>query len=323
MTSQKHFPIAIFIALILLTLTTLVRGQSNPSMTSRGLDNDKETLYAQFTDYRRNPNPEQQRFAYPAAKEYLRRFGGNDDAETKEVRRFVVGYERAMRERDLYAAFDSKNYKKVFELGQPIVKSDPEHFFVLGIMTEAGYESSLSGSTSLNSETADYARRAIQLIEADKASKPDPFKSLEVARGYLNFVLGTLVKDEKPVEAAAAFTKAAKSDSLYRTEPATYVRLGAALLKGEFAQLSAEYNEKFGNKPASAEQNAMLQKITHVVERVIDAYARAVALSTKPEQKEARDKILAQLTTIYKNFHNNSEAGLNELIAGVLSKPLP
>ena len=67
----------------------------------------------------------------------------------------------------------------------------------------------------------------------------------------------------------------------------------------------------------------MLQRITHLIERTIDAYARAVALSTKPEQKEARDKILAQLTALYKNVHNNSDAGLNELIATVLSKPMP
>jgi hypothetical protein len=45
--------------------------------------------------------------------------------------------------------------------------------------------------------------------------------------------------------------------------------------------------------------------------------------SSRAEQQEARGKILVQLTTLYKNFHNNSDEGLNELIAGVLSKPIP
>jgi hypothetical protein len=99
--------------------------------------------------------------------------------------------------------------------------------------------------------------------------------------------------------------------------------MGVAILKGEFAQVSAEYNEKFGGKPASAEQKALLDKLGHLVERTIDAYARAVALSTRPEQQEARTKILAQLTALYKNFHNDSDAGLNDLIASVLSKPMP
>jgi RNA-binding protein YlmH len=99
--------------------------------------------------------------------------------------------------------------------------------------------------------------------------------------------------------------------------------MGVAIIKGEFTQLSAEYNEKFGAKQGSAEQRAMLDRVLKTAERAIDAYARAVALSTKPEQQEARTKILAQLTGLYKNFHNNSDAGLEELIATVLTKPLP
>jgi hypothetical protein len=63
--------------------------------------------------------------------------------------------------------------------------------------------------------------------------------------------------------------------------------------------------------------------VSDLVERTIDAYARAVALSTRPEQQEARTRILAQLTSLYKNFHSNSDAGLNELLATVLTKPLP
>ena len=32
---------------------------------------------------------------------------------------------------------------------------------------------------------------------------------------------------------------------------------------------------------------------------------------------------MARLTELYKFRHNTSEAGLNELIAGILSQPLP
>ena len=48
-----------------------------------------------------------------------------------------------------------------------------------------------------------------------------------------------------------------------------------------------------------------------------------MALSARPEQQDAKTKILAQLTELYKSFHNNSDAGLSELISTVLSKPLP
>ena len=191
-------------------------------------------------------------------------------------------------------------------------------------MTEAGYDNSVAGNHNLDAETADYARQAIALLETGKVSKPDPFKSPEIARAFLNYALANMIKDEKPAVAAAAFGKAVKSaDSPYHTDPAAYHHLGVAIYNGELLPLSGEYNQKFGAKQSSAEQAEMLNRIVHLAEQAIDAYARAVALSTKPEQQEARGKILTQLTALYKAFHNNSDAGLNELIAGVLSKPMP
>ena len=322
---------------VLLLLTTTICGQTtttanpnappitpnNPSMASSYMDSEREQVYARFTDFKRNLDPDQQRFAYGTAKAYLRRWGGEKDAETKEVIKWVTEYERQMHQGDLYAAYNAKKYAQTFELARPMIKADPEYFFGLAIMTEAGYDNSLTGNTSLNAETADYARRAIQLLEAGRVTKVDPFKSIEIARGFLNYALGSMVKDEKPAEAAAAFLKAVKSDSPYHTDPLAYHRLGIAIYKGELMQLSGQYNDKFGGKQSSAEQTAMLNRILHLAEQAINAYARAVALSTKPEQQDARGKILAQLTTLYKSFHNNSDEGLNELIAGVLAKPIP
>jgi hypothetical protein len=323
---SRHLPAAVAAALFVLLLACTASGQSptNPSMTSGYLDNEKEQLYARFTDYKRNPNPEQQRYAYPTAKEYLRRWGGDNSAETKEVQKWVLQYERAMHQDALYAAYNSKDYARTFTLARPMVKADPEYFLALALMTEAGYDNSTAGNHNLDTETAEYARQAITLLEAGKVSKADPFKSMEVARGFLNYALGSLVIDDKPVEAADAFRKAVNSaESPYHRDPIAYHRLGIAIYKGELTQLSGEYNQKFGGKQASPEQTQMLNRILKLAEQAIDAYARAVALSDKPEQQDARGKILAQLTGLYKSFHNNSDAGLSDLIAGVLSKPMP
>lgn len=313
----------LFLAVVCCLVMTSGVSAQNPTMTSGYNDSEREALYARFNDYKRNPDPTQQRFAYPVAKDYLRRWGGENDPDTKEVRRFVIEYERQMHGRELYAAYEAKDYAKVFELGRPAAKADPENFLALSLMVEAGYDNAVAGKPGLVSEASDYARQAIKLLETGKVTKPDPFKNMDVARGFLNFALAWFVKDDKPVEAAAAFEKAVKADGPYRTDPSAYHRLGVSILKGEFAQLSTQYNEKFGGKPSSPEQTAMLNRIQHLVEQTIDAYARAVALSTKPEQQEARTKILAQLTALYKNFHNNSDAGLDQFIATVLSKPIP
>ena len=326
-SSQLIF-VAIAGVLLLCGLTTGVSAQSesrprNPVMASQIEDASKDQLFAQFTEYKRSLNPEDRRLAYPAARSYLLRFGGEDDSNAKEVRKFVNDYERAVSHDGVFTAYTAKNYAKAFELGRPHLKADVDDFFVLATLAEAGYENALAGNATLNEETTGYTRRAIKLLEGGKLTKADPFINLEIAKGFLNSTLGWFVKDQAPVEAAAAFLKAVQSDSIYRNDSAIYHRMGVALIKGEFTQLSAEYNEKYGAKQASAEQQAMLERIMHTADRAIDAYARAVALSAKPEQAEARTRILAQLTALYKNFHNNSNAGLDELIATVLSKPLP
>lgn len=296
----------------------------NPAMPSQQTDAQKDDLYATFSDLRRVSLAENQRLAYEAGKEYLRRYGGDSsDPDVRAVRKFVGEYEGVRAEFAIDTAYGAKNYAKTFEIGRALVQKQPENFYVLSVMAEAGYESSIAGDASLNSETVGYAKRAIQLLNEGKATKADPFKSIGVATGFLNYAVGNLLKDQSPVEAADAFLKAVQSDSPYRTEPLAYHRLGAAILKGEFAQLSTEYNEKYGAKQSSAQQKAMFNQINHLVERAIDAYARAVALSTDLQHQEAKNKILVQLTALYKNFHGDSEIGLNELIASVLAKPLP
>jgi hypothetical protein len=292
-------------------------------MVEQQRDAEREQLFATFSSNKKIAGPEFQRLAYEAAKEYIKRFGAENDHNVREVQRFIGSYEKAWRGNDVFAAYTAKDYTKAFELGRPLLQTESDNFFVLATLVEAGYANALAGKASLNSETVGYAKRAIALLDAGKVTQADPMKNVEVAQGFLNYALGWLVKDEDPVEAATAFRKAVQFNSPYREDPLTYRWLGGTILKGEFTQLSTQYNEKFGNKPQSPEQNAMLEKINRVADRAIDAYARAVALSTKPEQQEARAKMLAQLTALYKNFHNNSEEGLEQLIANVLSKPVP
>jgi len=125
------------------------------------------------------------------------------------VLKWVTEYERLMHQDALYAAYNAKDYARTFSLGRPMVKTDAEYFFGLAIMSEAGYDNSAAGNHNLDAETAQYARQAIALL--GKVAKPDPFKTMEVARGFLNYALATIVKDDKPAEAAAAFRKAVKS----------------------------------------------------------------------------------------------------------------
>lgn len=313
-----------------------VRAQRNPTMTEQQRESEKERYFAKLNELRRVPTADSQRRAYEAAVEYLKRFEGDNDPDARNVRKFVTEYERGIRQYDLFNLYNSKNYVKAFELGRTLIKRDPDNFLVLAVLTEAGMDNAQAGNTSLNEATLNYAQGAIRLMEADKVKNAEPFKNIEVARGYLNASIGTLLRDKAPAEAAQAYRKAVQSESFYRTDPLTYHRIGIAILKGEFTQLSNEYNQKYGGQPSSPGQRAMLERINKLAAQVMDAYARAVALSdparvNAPEAgvasaqfpPELRNKILEQLTSLYKSFHDNSDAGLNDLISTVLSKPMP
>ena len=307
----------------LISLAAVSFAQTNPTMPTQISDSQKEALYTRYSENKKVPVAERQRIAYEAARDYLKRFDQEGDLHVAEMRRFVAQYERVLHSYELHQVYIAKKYAKAFEIGRATLKKEPDNFYVLATLTQAGYDNAQTGDASLNEETVGYAKAALAIVDGGKLSQADPFASVDDARGFLNFALGWFLRTQSPVEAADALTQAAKFASKYKDDPLTYNLLGIAILKGEYAQVAAEYNTKFGNKPPSPEQEAMWARIAKLGERVIDAYARAVALSTHPEQAEGKAKMLTQLTTLYKNFHNGSDAGLNDLVASVLSKPLP
>ena len=324
MKRSSRLKFAILAVLCLLILVDGVSAQRNPTMPGQMNDAEREQLYTRFSENKKIPIPDNQRLAYEAGKEYLSRFNeSSGDRYIPEIRRFVTEYEKANRQHELRSLYAAKNYAKVFEVGRSILANDPDNFYVLSVLSEAAFDESRLGKSNNDDDVADYTRRAIVLLESDKLTKTDPFASKEVGRSYLNFALGWFLRTKSPSEASAALVIAAKTEGPYKNNAATYNLLGNTILKGDYAKLSADYNEKFGNKPPSPEQQAMLDQIMRLGDRAIDAYARAVALTTQPDQQEGKAKMLAQLTNVYKSFHNNSDAGLTELIASVLSKPLP
>ena len=148
----------LFATLLLLILAAGASAQ-NPTMPSQNRDAEKDALYSAFSGNKRVPVAEKQRLAYDAAREYLRKFGGDKDPELPEVRRFVAEYEKVMREQVLLNTYNAKHYEETFKLGRQILEREPENFFVLGVMSEAGLENALAGKATSNAETIDYLKR--------------------------------------------------------------------------------------------------------------------------------------------------------------------
>jgi len=278
---------------------------------------EKSALFEKFESNKKG-TAEQQKVAYDAAKEYLQKFPA-DDQRIPEMRKFIASYERLL---ELNITLQARNYAKALELGRQLLNVEPDNFYVLTKIVEAGLNSSQAGDTSLRADAIVFARKALQLLDSGKIKDPSPLATIDAARTFHNIALATLLLDSAPDEAATIFLKLLQLDE-FKKEPSLYYYYGRALLKGEYQRLTSEFKQKYEGKPGSSESKALLERISHVVERIADAYARAVALSSTPEQETTKNEILPQLTAVYKVLHNNSDVGLSEFITGVLSKPMP
>jgi len=292
-------------------------------------DEVKVNTYKQFVD-NRVPNPAA---AYQAAQKYMARYGKEDDQYTKYLKVWIAAYEedernrrlaaeKADREQQLLGSFTTKDYAKSYGLAKQVLTDSPENLRVLIALGYGGVAASTEGKNeAFNADAAKYAARAIQLIGSGKT--PDtwaPFKGKDDVLGSLHYALGFYALKTNPEVAIQSFITAAQVDADRRNAPSTYYYLAAAYQTGPYKKLSEDYSKRFANQPESPESKAALDSINKVVDKMIDAYARAVALAgTSP----AKAQWMAQLTNFWKFRHENSDTGLNEYIAGVLKTPLP
>jgi hypothetical protein len=300
----------------LLALAALLAVIAAPALAQSKECND-ENKAAWYDTFLKNykGEPPQQKVAYDSAKQYLACPNAPDDKIAEFVKKFVDAMDKLNGEQTIKKQFDDafkqKKYADQLRLGKQIVAGEPDNSAVYVIMGLAGL-----GDPSLLSESAQYARKAIELIEAGKPFAP--YTSKDQALAALNYVIAKANLKNAPADAIPYLLKAARYESDLKKNPQLYLDLAAAYNDGPRAKQSEAY-KIYLDKPESPESKLALANINQVIDRQIDALARAAALATDAANKKA---IMDELTEIYK-YRNKSETGLNELVAGVLSKPIP
>src|SRR3989442_882235 len=260
--------------------------------------------------------------AYDAAKKYLACPGDSTDQDDAQwaayLQKWVTSYEKADRKDRLTELINKKDYPGAFEVGKQVFADDPTYLKGYLDLALAG---AISQNQSLVNDTLTYAQKAIEMIEAGKA--PDswtPFENKDDALAKLNYALGSLKLKGSPDEAIPYFIKAATYNSKIKTTPILYSSLAEAYERGPYAKQSAEYQAKYKGKDETPESKLALENINQIIDREIDAYARAVALAADDPNKA---NWMTALTDLYKFRHDKTDTGLKEMIAGILSKPLP
>jgi hypothetical protein len=208
-------------------------------------------------------------------------------------------------------AYANKKYADQIRLGKQIISTEPDNSSVYIIMGLAG-----TGDPALLADSAQYAKKAVELIEGGKPFAP--YDTKDKALAAMNYAVAEANLKTNPADAIPYFLKAAKYESDLKKSYQLYLDLASAYEKGPGAVLTEKYRP-FVGKDETDESKLVKANLNQIVDRQIDALARAAALAADANTKKA---IMDDLTALYK-YRNNSDAGLTELVAGVLSKPLP
>ena len=321
-TIIKLVTIGATVALLAITAAANSLSGTETLVQDQCTQENKDAWYATF---RETYKTDQQPKAYDAAKKYLTACTEETDI-TKYLKKWVGAYEKETRKIKLpQLLYNDKNYAEAFKMGKEMLAEDPENLKVLVDLGYGGYLASTSNNPAFNADAINYARKAIQMIESGKTlDNWHPFPNQNEALAFLNYYIGVTTLQQDPSAALTLLIKAANYESSLKKSPFTYDRIAAAYETGPYAKQSADYKAKYGGKDETPESKLALENINQVVDRMIDAYARAVAAAGSDAKVQAQKKEWNDsLTTWWKYRHKDSVEGLNEMVAGILSKPLP
>jgi len=306
----------------LLALAVVAFGSRQSLVLAQETDDPvKIEIYKRFYDNAKTNKT----VAYQAARDYLQKYQKDKDQYIDYLQKWVLAYERDERKENLPGLINQKNFAEAFATGAKILADEPNNLRVQIDLGYAGYLAASAKNEQFNATALDYARKAIQQIDAGKApAEWAPFKSKDDTLAYLHYAVGFLTLKTDPNQAIDSLLKAAQLESDIKKTPSTYYYLAAAYESGPYKTLSTDYQAKYANKPETPESKAALEKLNVVMDRIIDAYARAIAAAgTDPKTQQNRTDWTAKLSTYYKFRHEGSDAGMTEFIAAALQKPLP
>src|SRR2546422_3129215 len=201
---MKHrATLALLFGLVLFLAPAKVGAQS-PLVTD---DEVKVNIYKKFVE-NWEPNPP---LAYEAAKEYMRRYGKDDDQYTRYFKVWIPAYEEDLRERKLTAeradreqqllgTLTQKKFAEAYAMAKQVLTDNPNNVKVLvALGYGAVIASNEARNETFNAEASNYADRAIRLLEAGNA--PDgwsPFKNKDDALASLHYALGFYSLKSRP-----------------------------------------------------------------------------------------------------------------------------
>jgi hypothetical protein len=211
----------------------------------------------------------------------------------------------------LNAYINAGRTEQAFKMGSARLAKNPDDVDLLRSLTVIASNETIKGNTTYAAQGQQYGAKAIELLEADK--KPEGVDDAKWA-SYKAEALPALYRAMgiiayKTSDNATAMARLGKAAEMKVNDPGVYLIL-SELTYDDYDRLTKLYNVA----PA-AEKAAALAKAQAALDRVIETYAQAVGMTEGNAQyQQAHDALKEDVTKFYKFRHNNSDAGLQQLL---------
>lgn len=200
--------------------------------------------------------------------------------------------------------------EEAFALARELLTGEPDNLEVLTKMTFAGAEEAKRKGRKHTELALQYGLRAIVIIESGiKPANMDQqawvvqqsnLSGLYQQTGILSLALG---------ESEAAKSRLTRASELSQHDPTNFALLGR-VLSSEYSSKKLEYESITDGELRTQK----LKSLDGVLDRIIDSYARAIALATgRPEYQVMIQQVVPDLAAFYRNRHQSAQ-GLQQLI---------
>jgi hypothetical protein len=211
----------------------------------------------------------------------------------------------------LSAYINTGKTEEALKMGQGWLAQHPDDIQTMQNLTILASAEAIKGNSAFVAQGRQYGAKAISMLESDKVPegadaakwaeyKPTALVSLYRETGVLAYKAG---------DKAAALPLLEKAAALKSTDPGVYL-LVSELNNDDYEMRAKEYQVA-----APAEKQAAFKKVEVALDKVIESYAQAVAMTEGNTQFQPVNAALKQdLERYYKFRHKNSTDGMQQLI---------
>jgi hypothetical protein len=212
----------------------------------------------------------------------------------------------------LNAYLNAGQSDEAFKMGAARLAKNPDDVDLLRSLAVIASNEVIKGNNTYAAQGQQYGAKAIELIEADKkpAGVDDAKWASYKAEALPTLYRATGIIAYKTNDTNTAMARLEKAAALKSTDPGVYLLL-SDLNYSQYELLAKQYQVM----PEGPDKQAALKKVEAQMDKTIEAYAQALAVTEGNAQYQAaHDQMKQDIENLYKYRHKNSTDGLQQII---------